>query len=59
MEETEQSIPDWLGKQVFKYPDRLAIKTRTKELTYDTLASNPMKRPACLVLTWGPGGARR
>ena len=36
-EEIEQSIPDRFEEQVRRYPDRLAIKTRTLELTYDEL----------------------
>ena len=36
-EEIEQSIPDRFEKQVRQYPQRLAIKTRSAELTYDEL----------------------
>src|SRR5262249_31777520 len=43
-EEIEQSIPKRFVRQVEAYPDRLAIKTRSHELTYDALnsASNRM-----------------
>lgn len=33
----EQSIPERFEQQVRKYPDQLAVKTRTRELTYDAL----------------------
>ena len=36
-EEIEQSIPDRFEQQVAKYPDRIAVKTRSHELTYDEL----------------------
>ena len=36
-EDVEQSIPDRFQQQVDKYPQRLAVKTRTHELTYDAL----------------------
>lgn len=35
--EIEQSIPDRFEKQVEKYPDRLAIKTRSGDITYKAL----------------------
>ncbi len=44
--ELEQSIPVRFEQQVRRYPDRLAIKTRSHELTYDGLnrASNRVAR---------------
>lgn len=36
-EEIEQSIPDRFEQQVAKYPDRLAVKTRSHVLTYEAL----------------------
>ncbi len=36
-EEIEQSIPDRFEQQVRRYPDRLAVKSRTQALTYDEL----------------------
>lgn len=45
-EEIDQSIPDRFEKQVDRYPDRIAIKTRNQELTYKTLnqAANRVAR---------------
>lgn len=45
-EEIEQSIPDRFEKQVHKYPNRVAVKTRNHELTYDALnqAANRVAR---------------
>ena len=36
-EDIESSIPARFEQQVEKFPDRLAVKTRNNELTYDTL----------------------
>ncbi len=36
-EEIEQSIPDRFEQQVAKYPDRIAVKTRNHQFTYDAL----------------------
>ncbi len=36
-EETEQSIPQRFEQQVGRYPDRLAVKTRSHQLTYAAL----------------------
>jgi amino acid adenylation domain-containing protein len=33
-DEIEQSIPERFEKQVVQYPDRLAVKTKTKQLSY-------------------------
>ncbi|MBD3181849.1 AMP-binding protein [Candidatus Poribacteria bacterium] len=35
-EDIEQSIPERFEKQVIKYPERLAVKTKDHELTYDS-----------------------
>ena len=45
-EEIEQSISDRFESQVLTYPDRLAVKTRTEELTYTELniAANRVAR---------------
>ena len=36
-EEVEQSIPDRFEQQVRRYPDRLAVKTKSRKLTYEAL----------------------
>ena len=36
-EEVEQSIPERFEQQVSRYPDRLAVKTRSQQLTYQEL----------------------
>ena len=36
-DEIEQSIPDRFEQQVRRYPNRLAVKTKKEELTYDEL----------------------
>ena len=45
-EEVQQSISSRLEEQVRKYPNRLAVKTRTQEFTYDELnkAANRIAR---------------
>ena len=45
-EEIEQSIPARFEQQVAKYPDRLAVKARSHQLTYDELnkAANRVAR---------------
>ena len=44
--EVQQSIPSRFEQQVMKYPNRLAVKTRTQEFTYDELnkAANRVAR---------------
>ena len=37
IEEIEQSIPERFERQVGKYSDQIAVKTRTRKLTYDEL----------------------
>ena len=36
-EEIEQSIPERFEEQVRKYPDRIAVETKSNQLTYDEL----------------------
>ena len=57
-EEIEQSIPDRFEEQVRRYPERLAVKTRKEELTYDELniAAN---RVAHTMLDQGVAGNER
>ena len=45
-EEIEQSIPDRFEQQVAKHPDRLAVKTKSHQFTYDELnkAANRVAR---------------
>jgi non-ribosomal peptide synthetase component F len=45
-EEIEQSIPERFEQQVRRYPDRIAVKTRSQELTYEALnqATNLLRR---------------
>lgn len=49
-EEIEQSISARFESQVRKYPHRLAVKTRTEELTYDEL-NRSANRVAHSILT--------
>ncbi len=49
-DETEQSISERFEKQVAKYPDRLAIKSKDHELTYDAL-NKIANRVARAILT--------
>ena len=48
-DETEQSIPARFEQQVRKYPDKLAVKSRSHELTYDEL-NNTANRLARSIL---------
>ncbi len=41
-EETEQSIPQRFEQQVSRYPDRLAVKTRSHQLSYAALNRLPI-----------------
>ena len=49
-EEIEQSIPDRFEEQVRRYPDWLAVKTRSHQLTYDEL-NKAANRIARVILT--------
>jgi amino acid adenylation domain-containing protein len=49
-ENIEKSIPELFESQVRKHPHRLAIKTRSQELTYDEL-NNASNRIAQTILT--------
>ncbi len=48
--EIEQSIPDRFEAQVLRYPDRLAVKTRSQQLTYQDL-NQAANRIAHAILT--------
>jgi amino acid adenylation domain-containing protein len=50
IEEIEQSIPQRFEQQVRKYPDQIAVKTRTRKLTYDAL-NKLANRVAQAILT--------
>jgi amino acid adenylation domain-containing protein len=50
-EDIEQSISDRFEQQVHRYPQRLAVKTKTKRLTYDELNRNA-NRVAHAVLAY-------
>ncbi len=54
-EEIEQSIPDRFEQQVAKYPDRLAVKTKSDTFTYDQL-NKAANRVAHAILAQGRGG---
>ena len=56
-EEIEQSIPDRFEEQVRKYPHRLAVKTRTQELTYDELNRAANRVAGALLSHLGDGHA--
>ena len=45
-EDIEQSLPDRFQRQAHQFPDRIAIKTRTHQFTYDQLnqAANRVAR---------------
>ena len=53
-EDIEQSIPARFEQQASNYPDRIAVKTRTQELTYGVLnrAANRLARE--LIMERGP-----
>jgi len=54
-EEIEQSIPDRFEQQAVKYPDRLAVKTRNHQLSYDAL-NKAANRVARAILAQRGGG---
>jgi non-ribosomal peptide synthetase component F len=61
IEEIEQSIAERFGKIVKKYPDRLAVKTQEKALTYSELNSVAngvaraiLQRPGRALSRWQP-----
>lgn len=54
-EEVEQSIPDRFEEQVRRYPHRLAIKTRTEELTYNELNRAANRVAHCILDRLGEG----
>ena len=54
-EEIEQSIPDRFEKQVGKYPDRLAVKSKEEELTYAGLNAAANRVAWAILAQRGPG----
>jgi len=54
-EEIEQSIPDLFEKQVGKYPDRLAVKSKDDELTYAGLNAAANRVAWAILAQRGPG----
>ena len=55
-EAIEQSIPDRFEEQVRKYPERLAVKSKTQELSYEEL-NQAANRVARAVLAHQGDGA--
>src|SRR5919112_5100235 len=54
-EETEQSIPQRFEQQVRRYPDRLAVKTRSHQLTYAALNKVANRVARALLAQRGEG----
>ncbi len=54
-EETEQSIPQRFEQQVSRYPDRLAVKTRSHQLTYAALNKVANRIARALLAQRGEG----
>src|SRR5215213_10895920 len=54
-EETEQSIPQRFEQQVSRYPDRLAVKTRSHQLTYAALNKVANRVARALLAQRGEG----
>src|ERR687894_1356762 len=54
-EETEQSIPQRFEQQVSRYPERLAVKTRSHQLTYAALNKVANRVARALLLQRGEG----
>jgi amino acid adenylation domain-containing protein len=57
-EEIEQSIPSRFARQVEKYSDRIAIKTRNHEWTYEELSQRVNSIAHGIVHVAGPGEER-
>jgi amino acid adenylation domain-containing protein len=53
-EEIEQSIPSRFEKIVAKYPERMAVKTRSHEFTYDTLNQFANRIAQAILAKQGP-----
>jgi amino acid adenylation domain-containing protein len=51
----EQSIPERFDQQVRKFPDRIAVKTRTKKLTYTELNRLANRVAQAILATQGVG----
>jgi amino acid adenylation domain-containing protein len=56
--EIEQSVPDRLEKQVDRYPDRVAVRTRSREITYKAL-NHEANRLARAILDMRGDGEER
>src|SRR5215208_1976200 len=54
-EETEQSIPQRFEQQVRRYPDRLAVKTKSRQLTYAALNKVANRVARALLAQRGEG----
>jgi amino acid adenylation domain-containing protein len=54
-EETEQSIPQRFEQQVRRYPDRLAVKTKSRQLTYAALNKIANRVARALLAQRGEG----
>src|SRR6266508_3721489 len=54
-EEIEQSIPERFEKMVKLYPERIAIKTRDRAVTYDTLNKAANRIGRAILEEIGPG----
>src|SRR5215213_9799982 len=54
-EETEQSIPQRFEQQVSRYPDRLAVKTKSRQLTYAALNKVANRVARALLAQRGEG----
>src|SRR4028118_854717 len=55
-EDTEQSIPQRFEQQVSRYPDRLAVKTRSHQLSYAALNKVANRVARALLPQRGQGG---
>src|SRR6266850_4449217 len=55
VEDIEQSIPERFDRQVRKFPDRIAVKTRTKKLTYTELNRLANRVAQAILATQGVG----
>ena len=54
-EEIGQSLPERFEEQVRRYPDRLAVKTRTQQLVYDELNKTANRVAQAILMQRGPG----
>jgi non-ribosomal peptide synthetase component F len=56
--ETEHSVPDRFEKQADKFPDRIAVRTASREFTYDAL-NRTANRIAQAILAVDAEGEQR